>query len=413
MDKLSRLELTLGVEFNECSIASAELARRVDLLMSNEDNIIPRSLLVVEDMVVGARLFQTVPVSNQIQTSEGCDIQFMLARDTAQRNGRARLMAVTREDVAFPVASFARRAGSQCDYVQIGEEMTDDSLVVTPNDEYSRQDIIESMRKLFDVDPTSLIYHDILVEAHAKQSWRELKYQADNYKSNSELRINDKYSKVGVELLAVLSVCDAHVETAWLAWSSKMRLAETTRKLLKFFEKPDLKSIVNGKIPGSKNPIARNLLLIKAATKMGINITDDNINRYRFDREQTVHSTPRVLAHYVDLDKRINQYLGEPHKEVEDIVALAGRLAARGVLVTTERNIKISNTHGDVDLFVEVRATGSTTHHLMVRARPTAMSDHAPADIYSVVLDRISKVEFSELEAQELKYILGRVAVKK
>ncbi len=406
MSNLSRLELTLGTEFNECSIASAELAQRVETMFDDVDFVMQRQLIIMDGLENDPRMLDVVPVSDTFITPAGREVQLLLTRSQNYPDSQAQMVAVTRGDVAFPLVAFTRRPGSQCDYVQIGPEMSDDTLVVTPGDEHSRQDIIESMRQFLAVDPLQYTYGDVIKEAVGDTSTKQLELEAGfNKHLNNKHKYNRriKHTENEIILLAVLVSCiQWSFDPNQLTHRGKQQYQFIQKELSKFFERPNFHDIVSGKVPGSDNEHARRVLIRKVAKqKFG--------DRMLMDNSQMGTDN---LATLFGLDDQINSYLGPPLESTERIFSLTAQLAGTGELTADEENMLISKTHGDVEIFVNVQPAERTAQNVSVRANPKAMADQLPVEIYNLTVDRTAELTIADAEAEELAYILGKVTLK-
>jgi hypothetical protein len=164
--KLDLLSFAFGTEFNECSIAAAELNKQVYSELDGGKTQQRVLYQIGDDPTLGQRF---VAKDLNYESKTGGDIfHLALVRPTSSLRGRSavlrraieksvdifgsepQLVAILgNEDVFVPLATFARREGGTCSYVQLGSEMNDDSLFVTTADEgTSRQDVIEKIRQI-------------------------------------------------------------------------------------------------------------------------------------------------------------------------------------------------------------------------------------------------------------------------
>lgn len=186
----------MGSEFNECSIAASELSARVDLLLSRQASLSLSPLYLESPEGFERVTLATVDVSELTENPHGRFTQLKLARNSEDPDSDDLLLAVTRNDVAFPLARFARRKGDTCDYMHIGQELNDESFIVTPNDDVSRREVIEAMRQVLEVDPMAAEYRHLhgsfLAGGDTSQDLRSLiqgikSYYSDNYYVGSSL----------------------------------------------------------------------------------------------------------------------------------------------------------------------------------------------------------------------------------
>ena len=187
--QLDLLGLALGVEFNECSIAAAELNEQVarslgfpgdfDVERARDTTINHYSELVFQKRyIVGARqdqkreyvVLKINPVIVEGISDDGLPLALVQPleedlHETRVKSGWFRhvvnvqtdvhktdeplLVAMLDEEIMLPLASFARREDGTCSYVQLGSEMKDDNLFVVASDEStSRHAVIEAIRTI-------------------------------------------------------------------------------------------------------------------------------------------------------------------------------------------------------------------------------------------------------------------------
>lgn len=166
----------LSFEFSGCSIAAADLSKLASELIAaaNKDSKL-ETRYVIGDGEVPERLVYTsvdyygrdflldgMPtrlvlaqrLGTKERTTERRERKWLVPRKVSHNECPAELtgvpfLAVTvGNDTILPIASFARRKGGQCSYVQLGQEMYDDNFyVTTADDETARHDLIESLRE--------------------------------------------------------------------------------------------------------------------------------------------------------------------------------------------------------------------------------------------------------------------------
>ncbi len=192
----SLLGAALNLEYGPCSVAAAELSRvAVNSMKHAADNIL--AIGALEERVVVSGM--TVPISQlcaatQIayrrgyidrysrQQVETTNMPFMLVQNFKNEEPEVRIVEVkkgrlkrkTKEPAIFtkkvpgdiwladmvaggrvlmPVAAFEPRIDGSCSYVQVGQEITDDSVFAVQDDEQTqRLELIESLRKLIRKD---------------------------------------------------------------------------------------------------------------------------------------------------------------------------------------------------------------------------------------------------------------------
>lgn len=402
-----KLELVLSTEFNECSIASAELAQRTEELLANRDLVSRQQLLVMECSGPAVEQLTIVPVSEEFQTPANRSVCFVLGREAfrpkkSAQMPPARLFAVTRGDVAFPLASFSRRDGSQCDYVQIDGEMEDDSFIVTPRDEYSRKDIIETMRVILGKNVLFMRYGEVIRQAKEDSYMHSIELRNEVSKnSTSTVSYNKRLKGDAPALRAIADIIgNTKTDRKLLTMVSGMRYDAAYDELKKFLVKPGFKSILEGELPGSKHELGRKALIAHAANLLGFRET----SRGADDAYQR-------LVKYLEIDKQMAAVLGECEPVAEGVYRLAGALAVRGTMEIVREDARISSTRGDVKIFVDIKPESPAAYSISIKARPAAMPDHSPSQIYAFKLDRTMPAPFNYSDALEIYDILGRVSL--
>lgn len=158
--KPSFYDAVLSTQFDECSIAASDTCRRANALIS-EGNFEQRDLFIVDNLVDGGcttscsvshLTFIDIPTT----LTEQPMVELVLERsaeglDAEGRQTRPTLLAIINKDIALPIASFETRRHGQCSYVQLGQEIVEDSLVVTSRD--TRAKHVEAIRELLTARP--------------------------------------------------------------------------------------------------------------------------------------------------------------------------------------------------------------------------------------------------------------------
>jgi len=177
----------LGIEFSECSIAAADLSAKAVEIIESKPKV--GEFYVLDGSDKHQRLYYNYLTSKDTGDLEsislnGYPARLVLARprptfkeaepptDSKKFLPRFRrqqieapipaqpessppasdpiLAAVVGTDTLLPLASFARRGGGNCSYVQLGQEMGDDAFYVTAADEQmDRHSLIEALRVIF------------------------------------------------------------------------------------------------------------------------------------------------------------------------------------------------------------------------------------------------------------------------
>lgn len=149
VEKPSYIDGILSTHFDECSIAAADTARTAESLFNDYDKYVTDAQVIDE---FGANQLETtnyVPLA----WAEGVDRaavihtpRLALAKSAKRPDAQLQLVAFLNSDMMLPIASFERRTSGQCSYVQLGQEMHDDNMVVTPK--APRTEYVEAVRSL-------------------------------------------------------------------------------------------------------------------------------------------------------------------------------------------------------------------------------------------------------------------------
>lgn len=425
MTRLPRTELIMGSRFNECGIASAELADRAKLLLA-EPNATERIELFVESPVGEERAeFDSVIVCPEFKTDTGREISLVLGRKSDDPKSDPVLMAVTRGDIAFRVATFSRRVGT-CDYVQIGDEIDDESLVVTPEDEQSRKDIIETLRQLMNYEPSNQHYEEIMAEGDRYSPGLLVQAIANERVRTHEVLNKWRLTNAGKKLLAALRLEESYtvddisapskskidsyahdVKIGYFSFDPRKgsKYTETLKTLQEFVEDPcttDLDRIVNEELPGTDNPQVRSLLIRMVTRKLGLNRSAN----LRGPRQTNV---ALKAAQLIDIDSRIDRYLGEYRESTEKVMDSVGQLAT-GQMYEALDHVQMSNdVVGSIRFFVKLEDISSDVSHVEIGGRPNAMPEEMPEPIYSFDINRRAKLDLVPEDIDEASEILGRI----
>lgn len=199
--KLDLLSLALGTEFNECSISAAELNCSVNehldgsaahlqtLYQIGDDPTLGRQYVVeyLDYRLENGHDVYSLSLVQQAASHKGVRsfLERVILRTVDVGGNEPQLVALRDgQDAFIPLATFARREGGTCSYVQIGDEIREDTLIATTADDGgSRQDLIEQMRALID-DPKSVKHNSPLMlnllrhELSGKQQQADAAYEA-------------------------------------------------------------------------------------------------------------------------------------------------------------------------------------------------------------------------------------------
>lgn len=169
--KKSLIDGILSTEFDECSIAAADSARLAHAVFESDDEKrAVRNLQPVGRFAVDTDLlepYDCLPVGETTikdsLVAEG-KVELVLARHAQIPDFPLGLLAVFNNDMMLPVATFAPRTDGRCSYVQLGREIVDDNLIVTPNS--PRVHAVEQIRALLN---DKRAYADVHLEDQEKR----------------------------------------------------------------------------------------------------------------------------------------------------------------------------------------------------------------------------------------------------
>jgi hypothetical protein len=435
----SRANAILSMEFGDCSIIAAQTAMVAEEIFLSA----PRTTTTVYD---DERSYEVdkLQLTEDFTTTGGRDVHLGLVqyhnRFTGEAGERLYLAAFTRGDVIVPLASFARRHGELCDYVQIGSEMTD--IVATPADEvvYDRKQTIELIRAVLDQnsrEAVTLNETKVLKDTTEQEFIKLVEEQLVKSKFKDEYHLpRFDYDLATIKLLAAYTTCYAAAGVAMPARFMASGTSEGTKFDDLFITKTQKKERDNW-LPGTmffisnRSYIDQHLIVTEVAQRFKLYKVRGHSNEARhqlmvemysntFDYLQQKNATPKVgtepksqpLAEFektLDIDSKFNDMLGELDPAYEGVVACVGRIALNGNQV----DYIIKETVGtikdvDVDISVETVPVSDTSHRVKVSARPVAMADKKPAELHSVVVDRAKYSTIDHDEAVDLGDYLAK-----
>lgn len=420
MSELARLELSLGSEFNECSIAAAELSKRAYDILSHTGLSQEKRFVVFENDAESEYDISFVPVSFDFTTESGRTCRLLLGKEVIAKSkkqstyGQPRLYVVTHGNIALPLASFTRRAGSSCDHVQIGDEMYGDDMIVTPVDEMSRFDVIELLRRQFS-NNIELYRYQVEIEDAKRNSNNDLLRQEIESLSHSQRGyIDHKATKEECELHAVCNALDLPYEvhgskaSRWkssegdkgflLTYTTRLHYKRANSKLREFLENnPTIEQILSRNVVGGFSAVGRKFLLNHVSKTLGFTSNAANIDQV------------------FKVDERYDAYIGETTRPKEGLYRAVNQLAINSsvVLEMVRKNTKISKTTGDVELKLTINRVGSAVNTIGLKARPVALEDAEFATVIDGVrIEAKQPIELGEADISELLVILDEIAVK-
>ncbi len=385
--RLPRLESALSVNIGECSIVAAEVNRKAYDIEGQNHAGTNEWLYVFEPDAEEPSLayFKTVPLTEATTLPDGRPIRYVLGKlhDTKKPKKRdvitptLQLMGVIRGNLAFPLASFNRRSGSFCDYVQIGSEMTDDSLIVTPADELrSRKEVVDLINTILDVSPVAIKYKtelETIPEAKIDRLTSEIEARSD-YMRFVKPTMSKKDAKIAAVLAkgAELGYFKKPGYTRSLIDTNQagtVRPSHWIRQMNKKISKPDelpVTSIEKGKFPGSEYSVVRQILLRMHLEAQGVSskgIEASNI-------------AASGLARALDLSGSVDKRLGEYDSTTEKVINFTTRLAASKATRSTvvEDMTMATSSRADTEISARAQAISEMGAYLLrVFVKPVAL----------------------------------------
>lgn len=409
---LSRAEAVASLEFGQCSLAASDLYSRAHALIEDKEVRSQAVLQVLDPSGAVTTHSETITVSPPMETASGREYDLRLARNKAHLGRRTyplKLYAVTRDDVALPVLTFERR-DSECDYVQIGDEMRDDAFIVVPPDQRSRKDILVAAKNILESDPRALMYKDLIAKVQPlKTDKEEVGLLRAFVESKSEeiyvgggryLRSFNKRDKIAAGLCMYLggNMDTMSSPTFW----SGVGAARRKRQFKKILDEPKLASIAELNFPGSVNPFIRATVISVALKRAGLGQSPDIVSNQVED-----------LASIVGVEDMFTERLGEFRPEVDSLISQLGCIASQNGSATTivePMTVDTIQTNMEISINAVRRGERDTVD---ISLRPVSQPHRPQERAYELSIDRTSKdVNIDASELSEVVYLLGKTISK-
>lgn len=145
--KPSYIDGILSTHFDECSIAAADACLTAETEYDADARKTVRSVQPIGHFITDGRMnfefshLETIDFKHPLIADD--TLELALATHP-QHPIPLSLVALFNKDAMLPLATFERRGGGQCSYVQLGQEIEEDNLVVTPDE--PRSTYVESIR---------------------------------------------------------------------------------------------------------------------------------------------------------------------------------------------------------------------------------------------------------------------------
>lgn len=198
-----RIDAILSTHFDECSISAADASSMAHEQRQPEGGV-DRSLHRVGYLETGIPEAFTLKTLGILEVDHPSIIDgtaeltmiYPSSRDEHEELAPF-LAAVVNGDVLVPIASFQKRTDGQCSYVQLGQEMVDDNLVVTSN--APRALYVEAIRKLLKEWSTEDHNYEVLPEALLVAEF--LKEEVEKFQGSIDALTSKTVCKMAAEYL--------------------------------------------------------------------------------------------------------------------------------------------------------------------------------------------------------------------
>lgn len=148
------IDAILSTHFDECSIAAADAARLAETWFSHDETRFNKSVQPIgsflSDDLVDFKFSHLGSTIVRHESIAGGKVELAIANQPLRQMPLS-LVAIFNSDIMLPLATFERRSDGQCSYVQLGQEIEDDSLVVTTD--APRAAYVEAIRHLISRNP--------------------------------------------------------------------------------------------------------------------------------------------------------------------------------------------------------------------------------------------------------------------
>lgn len=333
--KPSYLEASLSIRFDECNIASAEANMLARNLLDSDAK--PAAFFVVE-AVQNPQLTQIDRVRNiseiAFESTLTTQTIAMLALDAAS-NGldgllRPRLLAIFNNDIALPIASFERRSGGQCSFVQLGQEMEIDDLVVTSQD--LRSEYVEAIRDVFKgrlTDKRIPLLTDLVNQ------------EATKYSTSIELLLDPSFARMAHTIFSTTDFSRKNGD-----YTGAVKTVKKLFILGKPYDEPlkqnmEVVSIAGALLPGGEDEDRRVEMVLARETKTTLTQTSGFLKRKKTETVKTYGNLQLLALTRDDLAIPLVEF---------------SRLGTGVITGGTAKNLEPNLTSADTGLLVLLRA---------------------------------------------------------
>ncbi len=416
---MPRLEAVMSASYAECSMLSAEVARKADKIIKTPDAADTEVVYFVdndvEDPTVG--VYNSVLLAGKNEFPDGRSVDFKLIQLVHEPRAEIKppiyLVGIARGRIAFPIAAFSRKPGSSCDHVQLGQEIGTDNLVVGAEDETGdRKVILDVINDILDVDPLAVKYAEHIAPQHRVNTYNEEPNRIA-LKSSRKDGTSSFFSPARTpEEIATMAIYNLHASAEGhstqtlhyvdgLAEFREKRMMKKADARLKDLDAVDFSSVVAGEFPGSRSMTARKILIAALLNRRGVRPAD----------HQAISGRLNWLAYGFGLQRDMEKRLGHYDQTIERIVDYTSALALGDTVKLSVIEGKKQASGSKIATEVRVTAVpGVRAGDFLLRyaARPLAMPDEEIADVGEfVVSDFYPNVHALMQERHELDKVLS------
>lgn len=152
----SYFDAVMSIDFDECSIASSDACGLAHRMIGNGSfDSLPTYLVDgfidydIDEPILKSEIQPLGSVDIETDLTDQKTVTIALERSVSlDGKKRPTLVAIINNDLMLPIAAFEDRAGTECSYVQLGQEIVDDNIVVSGREK--RSEYVEAIRRLLE-----------------------------------------------------------------------------------------------------------------------------------------------------------------------------------------------------------------------------------------------------------------------
>lgn len=439
----SRMRAAMDVHYGICSLMSRELGAMAENLFETHKEVHDADLHIVYapndgPAEVSYNPVRLLPLVHVPATKERRELSLALIRPVNDESGTVediKLVAITRQNVAFPVVSFARRPDSVCDYVQIGEEAYDEA-VVTSKDDVRRadllvevanllkdpkayeQELLEDQQELRHIveyfktkvadyllanpnDPKTVLVERIkekIEDLRGSNNRRVLKNGRQPRQDRGPSRLQRRSTLIGLlqSIGHARDQNDAEIDFA--------ACGKADRELTRFFSRPDPAGIIDEIVPGSTSDEVKILLILHAAERSGVS--------YGEFLESYIKSSKLKLLTSTKVKERIDDQLGEFNPDAERIYKMLGGFAVSSTYTSNFRTPFIIdpdvNYPVETEFQVNVEASETEEYQTEILFKQVADHEKEGGSTHNHIIERAAPIRLGDVDVKELLHWLTK-----